>query len=306
MSKLSRQTGRMIQKLSLGLHGHILNPFWRDRDYRRRKRYEATATSVLGYLSRYKKAIRDCNPPAVSTADEPERAFTIWFQGEENAPELVKACFRSMRRNLTQELVVIDEKSIFSWISLPDYIIDKWRKGLISHTHFSDICRVELLYEHGGLWLDSTNYMTSPVPEYIMNEDFFVYMAGNRIRGNYGMIQNCFIRSRKGNRLLGVWRDAMFAYWKEEDDRIDYFVHQLLFRLSVETNEDARSLFTAMPKVDQDPTHALWEEHCTDTYDKEGFERLTSGAFFQKTSYKDERLKSAAPDSIAAYMMGLE
>lgn len=290
--------GRLI------INGHILNPLWRDRDLRRKCRYEATFSSLIGYLRRYADRIGriDLSEPD-APAKEPERTFTIWYQGEENAPDLVKACFRSMRRNLEQEVVVLDENTLFDWITLPDHIVEKWKNGIIPHTQFSDICRVELLYEHGGLWFDATDYVTGPVPQWIMDEDFFFFMAGNKVRGSYAFLQSCFIRGRKGNPLLDVWRKADFLYWEDENSKIDYFVHHLLFRLAIEVNESASDYFKKMPKVDQDPTHELWRAHCMDTYDEITFNKLTSGSFFQKTNYKDKRLRASITGTIAEHII---
>jgi len=259
----------------------------------------------MRYLRRYAPQVSRIVPSSGDSSKEPERAFTIWYQGEEQAPPLVKACFRSMRRNLNQELVVLDEKTLFDWITLPDYIVRKWREGKILHTQFSDICRIELLYEHGGLWFDATDFVTAPVPQYIMDEDVFLFMAGNKVRGSYAFIQSCFMRAKKGNPVMGVWREANAIYWKEEDSKINYFVHHLLLRLSVDVNPIAAYNFARMPKVDQDPTHALWGEHCADQYDENLFRSLTEGSFFQKTNYKDKRLKELPEGSIAEYILNL-
>lgn len=302
-NSISRKLGRMAQQAHLIAVGHIFNAPWKSREERRATRYKATRSAALRYLRRYAPAIRALKPEPMDTTPEPERAFTIWYQGEEQAPPLVKACFRSMRRHLKQELVVLDEKTLFDWISLPDYIVEKWRKGLIPHTQFSDICRVELLYRHGGLWFDATDYVTAPVPQYIMDQDLFLFMAGNKIRGSYSFIQNCFMRARKGNPVFGVWREAINIYWKEENSKINYFVHHLLLKLSVDVNATARLNFDKMPRVEQDPTHALWGEHCNDDYNETTFAELTSGAFFQKTNYKDSRLRNLKPGSIAEYIL---
>ncbi len=257
----------------------------------------------MGYLRRYAPAVERIVPESTDSRKEPERAFTIWLQGENKAPELVKACFRSMRRNLTQELVVLDETTLYDWITLPEHIVAKWKEGKIPHAHFSDICRIELLYKHGGLWFDATDYVTAPVPQYIMDQDLFLFMAGNKIRGSYSFIQNCFMRARKGNPVFGVWREAINIYWKEENSKINYFVHHLLLKLSVDVNATARLNFDKMPRVEQDPTHALWGEHCNDDYNETTFAELTSGAFFQKTNYKDSRLRNLKPGSIAEYIL---
>lgn len=302
-SKLSRVLGRIQQQAHLITVGHIFNAPWKSREARRKQRYRATRESALRYLRRYAPEIKSLRVPPVDTAPEPEMAFTIWFQGEEQAPPLVKACFRSMRRHLKQPLVVLDENTLFDWISLPDFIIKKWKEGKIAHTQFSDICRVELLFRHGGLWFDATDYVTASVPQYIMNEDIFIFLGGDKIRGSYAFIQSCFIRARKGNPLLGIWQGANFAYWKDENSKINYFIHHLLLLLSTQENEIAANNFSKMPKVVQDPTHTLWDAHCTDKYNKEEFERLTKDSFFQKTNYKDKRIGTAEPDSVATYVI---
>lgn len=305
MSKaVSRFAGRIWRQCHLILMGHILNAPWKSREERRKQRYAATFASAMRYLRRYAGPVSEIVPEPVTSSTEPERAFTIWFQGEEKAPELVKACFRSMRRHLKQDLVVLDENTLFDWITLPDHIVKKWREGKIAHTQFSDICRIELLYQHGGLWFDATDYVTAPVPQWIMDEDVFLFMAGEKIRGSYAFIQSCFMRARKGNPVFGVWREANSIYWKEEDSKINYFVHHLLLRLCIDVNKTAATAFASMPRVDQDPTHTLWGEHCADPYDAEMYRRLTEDSFFQKCNYKDKRLGTMGPETMGGHMMG--
>lgn len=290
-------------KLYYILVGHILNPLWKSREERRKKRYKAIRESVLWYLRRYIPFIKDFQPESIINSVQDEKVFTIWFQGEENAPALVKACFRSMRRHLTQELIILDEKTIFDWISLPDYIVDKWRKGKIKPAHFSDICRVELLYQHGGFWLDSTDYITSSIPSYILDSDFFMFLAGEHVGGWYSYVQNCFIRARKGNQLLGIWRHAIFTYWKHENSEIDYFVHQLLYKLCIDNNNLAKLLHEKMPHVNQDETHSMWYSHYKEIYSPERFKELTEGSFFQKTTFKVKDFDKLSDDSIGAYVI---
>lgn len=302
-SKLSRLWGRVKQQAHLITFGHVFNAPWKSRDARRKTRYDATRRAVLKYLHRYGAAIRDMKPEQIDMTPEPERAFSIWFQGEEQAPPLVKACFRSMRKHLKQELVVLDEKTLFDWISLPDFVIDKWKKGIIPHTQFSDICRIELLYRHGGLWFDATDYVTAPVPQFIMDQDVFLFMGGQKIRGSYAFIQSCFMRAKKGNQLMGLWQQANFLYWKHEKSKINYFVHHLLLRMAVIVNPIAAELFAKMPQIDQDPTHALWGDHAGDKYNKAEFKRLTKDSFFQKCNYKDKRLVNMEKGTVAEYIV---
>ena len=64
------------------------------------------------------------------------------------------------------------------YVQFPDYIVRKWKEGVISNTHLSDLLRLELLIRYGGLWIDSTTYMTGTIPAYIDDSNFFVYRNG--------------------------------------------------------------------------------------------------------------------------------
>lgn len=303
--RMSTNKSRFATKFSMVLKGHILNAPWGSRLERRRKRGEAISKAVERYLDKYVPAFAEVPEDVNVPEQDKERIFTIWFQGEEAAPDLVKACWRSIRANCTQELVILDAQSVFDWIQLPEYVVEKWKAGKIRPAHFADICRVELLYRYGGLWLDATDYVFAPMPQWLMDEDFFVFMSGDRQRGSYSYIQNCFIRGRKGNYLLKAWKAAMLEYWKHEDSVIDYFVHQLLFKKVVKNNKLAAEHFAKMPSVNQDPTHTIWFEYASDPFDENLFNELSSAAIFQKTEFKSDNAKNPTPGTFAEKLINL-
>ncbi len=298
--------GSIRKGLAIVVRGHILNWPWRPRELRRKVRGEVTRKAVCQYLSGYIPYIQSIeeDPSEMETGGR-ERIFSIWLQGEENAPELVKACFRSMRHHCSQELVVLDENTLWDWIELPEHIMRKRAEGRIRPAHFADICRVELLYRYGGIWLDATDFVTSPIPEEIMKEDFFIYMAGSRLNGWYSYVQNCFFRSRKGNHILKAWRAAIHRFWEKEDRIADYFMHQILFKMVVENNEPAARLFAKMPKIEQDPTHTVWWQHRADPFDASLFEELTGGAFYQKTEFKSKDANEPLKGSFSDVMQNM-
>lgn len=284
------------------LRAHVLNWFWRDRAKRRAVRCAVLTDAIPKYFRRYVPAAAAIPERKVVKDDKNEKIFTLWLQGEDNAPPLVKACFRSIRRHCKQELVVLDENTIFDYITLPPEIMAKRRAGKIAHAHFADICRVELLYEHGGFWIDSTAFVTAPIPDWIVNQDFFVFMAGN-VGSPYSFIQNCFIRARKGAYLLDAWRAMILDYWMHENREFDYFMHQLLFKSLVLNEPRAKKYFEKMQHVDQDPTHALWWAYGAKQFNQEIFDKVTSGAFFQKTTYNSPWVKKITPGTFADEMV---
>lgn len=276
---------RFFALTDVALRGHVFNPLWWSRERRRERRYKVILSVIPRYFKRYLPQTGGVPERKVIKNDGGEKIWTLWLQGEENAPALVKACYRSVRRHCKQELVVLDEKTVFDYITLPEKIIEKRRAGKIKNAHFADICRVELLYEHGGFWLDSTGFVTAPIPDWIVEADFFMFLTGHT-GSPYSFVQNCFIRSRKGAYLLDAWRAMILNYWMNEDHNFDYFMHQLLFKTLVMNDERAKKYFAKMPHVDQDPTHMLWWDYKDKPFDKKTFDDVTSGAFFQKLTYR--------------------
>ena len=292
---------RFTTYLRIALFGHVLNWVWRPGNIRRCCRGEVTRKAVLDYLRQYAPYISDI-PEDAPSEPEPERIFSIWLQGEDQAPAIVRACWRSIRRCCSQELVILDDKTLPQWIELPDYIMRKWKEGRMRPAHFTDICRTELLLRHGGVWMDATDFATASIPDYVMNEDFFIFRSDGRLSGSYAFVQNCFFRARKGSYLLKVWNEAIQTYWKYEDSTMDYYVHQMLFGLAVSCNPRARALFERMPALSQDATHALWWDYRDRPFSREVFDRVTSGTFFQKTEYKSRSASSPLPGSFSDVM----
>ncbi len=284
------------------LRAHILNPFWWPRQKRHDWRCDVAKVAIPRYLKRYLPALGAVKEQ-VPVVDANEKIYTLWLQGEENAPDLVKACFRSVRANCAQELVVLDENTIFDYITLPDVIMKKRQRGQIKHAHFADICRVELLYKYGGFWMDATGFVTAPIPQNIVDADFFMYMAGETAGSAYSYVQNCFIRGRRGSYLLNAWREMIINFWTAEPKEFDYFMHQLMFKALVQNDAVAAKYFEKMPHVNQSPTHALWWSVADKPFSKTVFDKYTSGAFFQKTTYTSPWAKKPVSGTIAYEMI---
>jgi len=282
------------------LRAHLLNPFWLSRGERRARRCAVATEAIPRYLRRYVPAAAALPLTPVVKDDAHEKAFSMWQQGEENAPPIVQACFRSIRKHCAQELIVVNERTMADYIDLPGFVMDKRKAGQIANAHFSDIVRVELLHNHGGLWMDATGFVSSPVPQQIIGQDFFVFLAG-QVGSPYSFIQNCFIRSRKGAYLLAAWRAVILEFWKSEPREFDYFMHQLMFKALVRNDPRAAEFFAKMPHIDQDPTHALWWTYHDKPFDQKIFDEITSKVFFQKLTYR--QAEHPIPGSFADAML---
>ncbi|MCL1868000.1 MAG: capsular polysaccharide synthesis protein, partial [Paludibacter sp.] len=151
------------------------------------------------------------------TVETPETLWQFWDNpAGKTTPEIVKACLASVDKCKENfEHKILNNSTIEHYTDLPDFVMDKFRKGQMDYAHFSDLLRLNLLKNHGGIWLDATGYMTDFIPKYIIDQDFFVFLTGELTHFPYSFMQSCFIRSQKGSFLCEAWYQMSIEYWKK-------------------------------------------------------------------------------------------
>lgn len=182
--------------------------------------------------------------------------WVMWLQGINAAPELVQVNLKRLEKifmNNKIQLITIENLSEF--IDLPDFIIDKKNKGIISPTHFSDIVRIQLLVTYGGIWIDSTVFFNEKLPDYVMKQDFFVPQTLKPGRDGMSIpVSNWLIISKKNNAIASRTRDLLFNYWENSNVLIDYFIFHHLLMIAME--ELPNESYKILP-IDNSQPHAL-------------------------------------------------
>lgn len=288
-------------------HGHITNWFWKDRLDRRLTRLHHFTQMKLGYLEKYIPYVKTLKAEDTIDPDQnpdKEMIFSLWFQGVESAPHVVRQCLNSLKNFYKDRVIILDQKDIKDYITLPDFIWEKWDRKEICAANFSDIVRIELLYEYGGFWFDATDYLFRQIPENIASSDFFMFVT-SETSFTHMFVQTCFLRAKKGDPLLKMWRDIVFEYWCKEKRAVDYFIAHFLFRILVTHNLQAKSLFEKMPKFHQDNLHLLWKVYGNKPYTPQDYQKIKEEAFFQKCSYRKQRhsVNEILPGSMADFVI---
>lgn len=168
------------------------------------------------------------------------KIWICWFQGMENAPELVQRCYQSVvENNPDKEVVVITQENINDYVTFPEYIVNKWQEGIITHTHMTDLLRLELLINRGGMWLDATVLCTGKAPDYFFNSDLFFFQSLKPGRdGHANYISSWLIEAKTNNRILLAARELCYEYWKTNDMMWDYFLLHDFMSIVLERYED--------------------------------------------------------------------
>jgi len=259
------------------------------------KSVNITAKLLPNYFERkYLFLVKDMAQKPI-TVESPETIWQFWDNPVgRTTPEIVKASFRTVEKfKGSFEHKILDNSTVGDYSDLPGYVFDRLKSGHMRYAHFSDLLRLNLLKNHGGVWMDATVYMTGLIPERITNQDFFVFLTGELTSFPYSFVQNCFIRAKIGAFLCEAWYRMCVEYWKDEARRVTYFQHQLIFKTLVFKNPTARDLFAKMPHLSEDETHQFAGNRLINKFDAEEWERVINSSFFQKTRYMIKRRKVA-------------
>lgn len=233
-----------------------------------------------------------------------KKVWLCWWQGMDNAPDLVKKCYQSIKAHLTDwEIVIVTRDNYFQYVSFPEYIIREWEIGIISNTHMSDLLRLELLIRHGGLWLDSTILCTSGnIPESIILSDLFFYQCLKPgADGHTILCSSWLIYSRPGNHILQLTQGLLYNYWKKKDTLDDYFLFHYFLTIACEFYPEE---YARIPQFDNAGPHILLL-NIFNGFDRFYWSDLCKITCFHKLSYKlDPELKRNSTGTYYNYIMG--
>ena len=189
--------------------------------------------------------------------------WTCWFQGAQAMPPLVCACIQSWRdRNPSWELRCLDAGTIARYIDLAEHVDLATQE--ITAASLSDVLRVLLLHEYGGVWVDATTYCNAPLDEWIgpaMQSGFFAFARPAQDRE----LASWFLAARPGNRLLSAWAARALAYWRGRRSTRDYFWLHHQFGELIAIDPQAFADWMSTPRISADGPHSVqWAGFASD------------------------------------------
>lgn len=216
----------------------------------------------------------------------PKIIWWCWFQGYDQAPPLVKACFNSLKRNFPEyKINIITLKNVKNYIDIPEYISKKFEDRTISYAHFSDIVRVFLLAKYGGVWVDSTVYCSnSNIIPIIENTDFFVYQNGLLGNDQDIKISSWFMSAKKNSIFVTEVKQLLEEYWKKHSYLESYFLVHLFFTL---VSEKYPEEWKKIPAFNNVSPHMMARE-LNDKFSQKRYEQLNSFSSMHKLNHHIE------------------
>lgn len=217
------------------------------------------------------------------------KVWLCWWQGIENAPALVQRCVESIQRNVKEhDVIILTDENYRRYVDIPDWIVDKYRNGVFSRTHFSDILRYCLLSQHGGLWLDATFFCAHPLDDYLDMPLFTIKRPGYDHRsvacGMFaGYSLGCDYEHR---RIFAVMRDFLFEYWRTNDFLIDYLLVDYMCKLAQQYDSRIAQAFESV--VPNNPQCDDLVKSLASPFDQRLWDELKSDTSLFKLTWKQQ------------------
>ena len=260
------------------------------------------------FIKRYLKWKDNYDIESIGTNDKIRTNRTIWVywkQGLQNAPDLVKKCINSIHNCSGEyDVIVLDEKNLSNYIAMPDFINEKHNKGIIKEALFSDLLRISLIIQYGGIWCDATCFWTKSMPSYVDNAPFFMFSESLMMSNITPIVgSNWFIKGKKNDVLLTKTRNCLFHYWKRHNNLPNYFIFHLMLSALVETDKECREEWNNMPYICNMNPHTL-QFHFASPYIGDLYESYKDACFVHKLTYKfkDELLVDSSDNVLKHFL----
>lgn len=189
---------------------------------------------IQRYISnKFSRRVKHLSYPTLFT--QGNTIWVFWWQGEENMPTIVKACYNSIKKNRgLYKVILLDQKNFYNYVNIPTYILNKLESGKISITHFSDILRFNLLAKYGGWWMDATIYLPQSI-EY-KNSLYTIKQPYNPDYISNGLWSGFLWYMPIGHPLAIFVRDCLHTYWYKENKLVAYFLIDHIIKLFYDKN----------------------------------------------------------------------
>ncbi len=250
----------------------ILNQVWQYKVYKRLYKKYAHFKHIY-------------TPKISATNPYPNKIWVCWLQGEGNAPLLVQKCIASIRKYAgDKEVVIITNDNLSQYITFPDFILKNKVKGRITNTHFSDLIRIYLLAQYGGIWIDATVYLTGPLPIYTLNTPLFCYKTTPTGTVPIKM-SSWFISAQPNHEIIVRAQQLITEYWKHHSWLCHYYLFHLLFSIAIDSRIHLKQQWETIPYFNNCIPHTLSTE-ITMPYHTERWEQIKQISPIHKLTYK--------------------
>lgn len=191
----------------------------------------------------YDKEIVDSNQYVNPSISLNNTIWTMWWQGEENAPLVIKECINSMRLySNNHPVIVLSEQNYKDYIKLPDNILKRFNEGIndntglskctLDRTKLSNFIRLYVLSNYGGVWADASILFTRKIDDVFFKSEWETLGQDNEWYIGRGKWSTFFMSAHRGNSFCRFCYDMHIEYWEKRKYWINYLMFDHIFDIA--------------------------------------------------------------------------
>lgn len=262
--------------------------------------YEYLLNIVKPLIREYNEKVTMLNVSSVDEItmnNEKVPIWVCWWQGYENMPELCKLCFLRLEKMIPEnaELHLVTLQNYQSFVEIPSHLVTRFNEGNITMTTYSDILRNYLLKQRGGMWIDSTIFVSKELSEeFFAQPEWWSIKLPFEFENNKNMGQRIserkwsgfIMKGEKENIINSFVADAFSLYYETHKITIDYFIQNMLIRIAYHSIPTVRAIIDAIPFNNTD-VYTLYD-NIDNIFSAELYEQWNKNTSFYKLTYKRE------------------
>lgn len=215
--------------------------------------------------------------------------WILWWQVDK-IPYLVLKNIESVKRHTDHNVILLNEKNFSRYLDIPKEILDKVKTNKISLASFSDYIRTAILYEHGGIWLDSTIFVAKDIPDEIFKKNFFTAHGLESKSHKFvprGRWTIYLIGANSGKKYFEFVNKGLEYYMMNDIKITDYFLVDYLLDIAYTYNIGNFRSDIANLNINNREIESL-NLVMNDEFEMNEYLRLISNTYFFKLSNKKE------------------
>lgn len=217
----------------------------------------------------------------------PKIIWVFWWQTPKEAPLVVRNCIKSIEKNNPDyKINFINKDNYCDYITINSNTLNKFLKGNISITNFSDILRFNLLYKYGGIWLDATIYQASKIPTDILDCNFYTAKRTSvpSVFVSKFRWASYFMAGSANNRLFKFIVDMYNDYLENQDYLIDYLIIDHIINIGYSSYDSIKALIDNVP-INNENINFL-QDNRNEIYNANVWKKIKEKTYLHKLSYK--------------------
>jgi hypothetical protein len=223
--------------------------------------------------------------------------YVLWWQGEDNMPEIVQACYRNLKRKAgVHPVYLITQDNLKNFINESDghwdkIILDKVNAGTLKLAQFADILRMYLtgFTHNGGIWIDATVYVTAnSVDDFIA----IPFSSGRRSHNdaNNWNASRCrwtsfYFTAIQGNPLSQFIYNSLVKLLYVDGNIAEYFTIDYLFNYAYWHISGVKEMVNSSP-IFKNAFHAYDGNGTHQIFSKDTFSSVCEKTPFLKLTYR--------------------